>query len=116
MKTTDTVLDHHLSAFTQQDLSGIMEDYTDESVIVTNIGTFGKMNGIERLFGDLFADFSQDGTTIDVTQTIVKREFAYIVWHAETPENVYEFAANTFYIPEETIEFQTMAVDISPNT
>ena len=113
MKTTDTILDHHLSAFTQQNLSEIMVDYTDESIVVTNIGTFGKVSGIERLFDDLFADLYRDGTTIDVTQRIVKREFAYIVWNAETPENVYEFAANTYYIPEDTIDFQTVAVNIS---
>lgn len=116
MNTTDTVLDHHLSAFTRQDLSAIMDDYTNESVVITNIGTFGKKNGIERLFDDLFADLSGDETSINITQKIVKREFAYIVWHAKTPGNNYEFAANTFYIPEDTIEFQTVAMNIASNT
>lgn len=115
MTDTDTILDNHLEAFVKYDLSEIMEHYDDESVLVTNIGTFSGRRGIEHLFDDLFADFSQDGTTIDIKKRIVKRPFAYIVWRAETPENVYEFAADTFYIPEDTIQFQSLAADISSN-
>lgn len=111
----ETVLDNHLAAFTQQNLSAIMENYHEDSVLVTNIGTFSGRIGIERFFDDLFADFSQEGTTINICQRIVKQPFAYIVWRAKTPENVYEFATETFYIPEDEIQFQTLAVDLSQN-
>jgi len=114
MTTTDDVLDHHLTAFGEQDLEAVMEDYTDESVIVTNMGTFRGLEEIEGLFEDLFAEFSQEGATIDVDQETVEDEFAYIVWHAESPENVYEFATDTFYVPEDEILFQTFAGHISP--
>ncbi|MFD1563543.1 nuclear transport factor 2 family protein [Haloarchaeobius amylolyticus] len=114
MTTTDDVLDHHLTAFGEQDLEEIMVDYTDESVIVTNMGTFRGLEEIEGLFENLFAEFSQEGTTIDMQQETVEDEFAYIVWVAESPENVYEFATDTFYVPEETILFQTFAGHISP--
>lgn len=112
--TTETVLEHHLTTFGEQDLAGVMEDYTDESVVVTNMGTFRGLDEIEGLFEDLFAEFSQDGATIDMEQEIVEDEFAYIVWQAETPENVYEFATDTFYIPDDEILFQTFAGKVSP--
>ena len=44
----------------------------------------------------------------------VEDEFAYIVWHAETPDNVYEFATDTFHIPDDEIVFQTFAGKVSP--
>jgi len=114
MTTTDDVLDHHLTTFGEQDLEGIMEDYTDESVIVTNTGTFRGLDEIEGLFEDFFAEFTQEGATIDVDQQIVENEFAYIVWHAESPENVYEFATDTFYVPDDEILFQTFAGKVVP--
>ncbi|MBZ6496387.1 nuclear transport factor 2 family protein [Natrinema longum] len=114
MPSTDAVLEHHLSTFGEQDLAGVMEDYTEESVVVTNMGTFEGLDEIEGLFEDLFAEFSQEGATIDMQQETVEDEFAYIVWQAETPENVYEFATDTFYIPDDEILFQSFAGKRSP--
>lgn len=114
MTTTEAVLEHHLTTFAEQDLSGIMEDYTADSVVVTNLGTFRGLAEIEGLFEDLFAEFAQEGATIDVNQEIVEDEFAYIVWQGETPDNVYEFATDTFYVPDDKILFQTFAGKITP--
>lgn len=114
MNDTEAVLDHHLEAFANQDLESIMVDYTDESVIVTNLGVFRGLEGIEELFSDLFAEFNQEDTTLEVDDTIVEGEFAYLLWHAETPDNVYAFCTDTFHIPEETIDFQTFAGYIQP--
>lgn len=114
MNTTESVLENHLTAFGEQDLSAVMEDYTDESVVVTNVGTFRGLGEIEGLFDDFFAEFSQEGTTLDVEQDVVEDDFAYIVWQAETPDNVYEFATDTFYIPESHIRVQTFGGKITP--
>lgn len=112
--TTQFVLDHHLDAFAGQDLPAVLEDYTDGSVVVTNLGTFRGLSEIERLFKELFAEFSQPGSTFTMEEKIVEGDFAYIVWHAETPDNVYEFGTDTFYIPADSIEFQTFAGKITP--
>ncbi len=109
MSDTDTVLDHHLDAFAGQDLEEIMVDYAEDSTVVTNLGVYRGLDGIEELFVGLFDEFSQDGTTLEVDDTIVEGDFAYLLWHAETPDQVYEFCTDTFYIPENTIEFQTYA-------
>jgi len=109
MSDTESTLDHHLEAFADQDLDEIMVDYVDDSVVVTNLGIFRGREEIEGLFADLFEEFDQPGTTLDVDDTIVEGEFAYLLWHAETPDSVYEFCTDTFHIPEDAIEFQTFA-------
>lgn len=114
MSTTQSVLDDHLEAFETQDLEKVMIDYGDDSIVVTNLGVFKGLDGIEGLFTDLFEEFSQPGTTIEVDDTIVEGDFAYLLWHGETPDNVYEFCTDTFYILEETITFQTFAGKIEP--
>ena len=114
MTSTDSVLDHHLEAFANQDLEETVADYVDESIVVTNMGVSRGLDEVEWLFAGLFEEFSQEGTTIEVDDTIVEGDFAYLLWHAETPDNVYEFCTDTFYIPEETIEFQTFAGKVEP--
>ena len=114
MSDTEAVLDHHLEAFATQDLDEVMVDYVEESTVVTNLGVFRGMTEIEDLFADIFDEFGQKGSTIEVIDTIVEDEFAYLLWHGETPDNVYEFCTDTFYIPAETIEFQTFAGKIEP--
>lgn len=114
MPSTEAVLDHHLEAFADQDLAEIMTDYTDDSVVVTNMGVFRGLEEIEELFTDLFDEFAQPEASLDVDETILEGEFAYLLWHGDTPENVYEFCTDTFYIPEDTIDFQTFAGKVEP--
>lgn len=114
MTTTEDVLEHHLEAFETQDLEAVMEDYTDESTIVTNMGTFRGREEIEGLFSDLFDEFDDPETSIAMETRVVEDEFGYITWHAETPENEYEFATDTFHIPDDAIAFQTFAGKIAP--
>ena len=114
MSTTESVLDHHLTAFAEKDMDAILADYTEESVIVTNIGTFRGLDEIRGLYEDLFSEFSQEGTTMEVTQQEIEDDFAFIVWEAETPDNVYEFATDTFEIDDGEIEFQSFAGKITP--
>jgi len=114
MSTTESVLDHHLTAFGERDMDAILSDYTEESVVVTNHGTYRGLSEIEGLFEGLFAEFGQEGVTMDVTQQEIEGEHAFIVWEAETPDNVYEFATDTFDIDDGEIEFQSFAAKITP--
>lgn len=109
MSNTSATLDHHLDAFANQDLDQVMTDYVEDSVVVTNLGVYRGLDEIEELFAGLFDEFSQDETTLEVDDTIIEDEFAYLLWHGETPDNSYEFCTDTFHIPEKTIRFQTYA-------
>ena len=51
---------------------------------------------------------------MEVTQQEIEDDFAFIVWEAETPDNVYEFATDTFEIDDGEIEFQSFAGKITP--
>lgn len=114
MSDTTTVLEHHLDAFAEQDLEEVMVDYTGDSVVVTNMGVFRGLDEIEGLFADLFDEFSQEGAAIEVDDTVVEDDFAYLLWHGETPDNVYEFCTDTFHILDGTIDYQSFAGQIEP--
>lgn len=112
MSTTENVLENHLDAFVEQDLEAIMEDYVEDSVIITNMGIHDGLDEIEGLFEELFEDFSQSGSEIELEQREIEDEVAYIVWQGETPDNEYAFATDTFLVRDGAIVTQTFAGEI----
>ncbi|MFB6130431.1 MAG: nuclear transport factor 2 family protein [Salinigranum sp.] len=114
MSTTEDVLSRHLQAFGDQDMEGIMADYADDAVVVTEQATFRGPDEIRGLFDELFEEFSKPGMTMGVDTEIVEDDMAYITWHAETADNDYEFATDTFLIEDGEITKQTFAGKITP--
>ncbi|HET7323642.1 MAG TPA: nuclear transport factor 2 family protein [Halococcus sp.] len=115
MTTTDEILDHHLTAFGEQDIDGTMEDYTDDSVVITQSGTYRGLDAISEWFEDeLFTEFAKPDVSFSLDERTVEDEYAYIVWHAETPDNEYEFATDTFVIRDGNIVAQTLGAVVTP--
>lgn len=114
MSTVENVLDRHWEAFTTQDLAGIMADYAEGSFVITNFGSYYGRDEIEGLFSNLFDEFGQADVSMSLDQQVLHEEYAYIVWHAETPDNVYEFATDTFMIRDGAIVPQTFGGKVEP--
>ena len=113
--TTESVLNHHLDAFMDQDMEEMMADYGGDSVVVTNTaGSFHGLDEIQTLFEGLFAEFEQSDVEFQLDQQEIEDDIAYIVWHAETPDNTYEFATDTFHVRDGTIETQTLGAVVTP--
>lgn len=111
---TKTVLEHHLKAFGENDLAGIMADYTAESVVVTPDSTYTGLEPIENLFVELFTAFPTEGTVMEIDNMVIQDELAYILWHADTPALDVPFATDTFIIVDGKIMKQTFAGVINP--
>ncbi|PSQ07363.1 nuclear transport factor 2 family protein [Halobacteriales archaeon QS_6_71_20] len=113
--TTESVLDHHLDAFADRDIEETLADYDDDSVVVTNTdGSFHGLEEIRALFEGLFAEFGQSDVDFELDRTETEGDVAYIVWHAETPDNSYEFATDTFVVRDGTIRTQTLGAVVTP--
>jgi ketosteroid isomerase-like protein len=113
--TTQQVLDHHLKAFGAGD-HGILEDFAEDSVVFTPDGLLRSPGERRSLFETLFADFARPGTSFEMKKQIVDGETAYIVWSAETADNVYELGTDTFVVRNGKIVTQTLAVKVVPKS
>ncbi|PSQ22826.1 nuclear transport factor 2 family protein [Halobacteriales archaeon QS_8_65_32] len=114
MSTTESVLDHHLEAFGSQNLKETMADYSESAVLITHGETFRGHEEITGVFEDFFAEFSQDGVDFSLEEKRVEDDYAYIVWNADTPENSYDFATDTFVIRDGEIVAQTIGTVVDP--
>lgn len=111
---TQAVLMHHLGAFGERKMDDILADYTAESVLLTQQGEMIGAEGVKPLFEALFTEFGKKGVKFEMGKMIVEGDIAMITWSAETPDNKYEWATDTYIIRDGKIVYQTLAALVTP--
>ena len=114
MASTQEVLDNHLRCFDAGDLEGILSDYAGDALLFTPGGPLKGNEEIGRLFKAMFSEFGKPGASFTMKVQTVERDYAYIVWSAETADNVYELATDTFFVQNGKILAQSFAGKITP--
>jgi ketosteroid isomerase-like protein len=107
MASTKDVLDHHLKAFDQGDLNGVLSDYAPDAIFFTKNGALKGVDAIRPLFEALIAELGKPWATFNMKQQVVEGDYAYILWTAETADNIYELATDTFVVREGKIVAQS---------
>ena len=113
MISTRDVLDHHLKCFGNGDLDGILSDYAPNAVLFTPEGPLKGPTAIRPLFQTLFAEFGKPGASFTMKQLSVDEDYAYILWTAETADNVYEVGSDTFVVKDGKIVAQSLAAKLT---
>ena len=114
MASTKDVLDHHLKCFGEGDLGGILADYAPGAVLFTPAGPLNGSDAIRPLFEAMLAEFGKPGAVFSMKQEFVDGDYAYILWTAETADNVYELGTDTFVVQDGKIVAQSFAGKIRP--
>jgi len=111
---SQAVLEHHLKAFGENNLTELIADYTAESIVVTPDSTYVGLEQIENFLTGLLPAFPTEGTTINLDKMVVENDLAYIIWNGDSPSLVVPFATDTFIIIDGKIKKQTFAGVINP--
>lgn len=114
MSNTQLVLENHLGRFAAGDLEGLLADYTDESVLFTPGGPLHGRQAIRGMMTALFAEFAKPGARFSMQIQSVSGDVGYIVWSAETADNLYELATDTFVVRGGKISHQSFAARLVP--
>ena len=112
MASTKDVLDHHLKCFGEGNLEGILADYAPDAVLFMPTGPLKGLTAIKPVFESIFSEFGKPGMTFSMKQ--FDGDYAYILWAAETADNHYEAATDTFVVREGKIVAQSFAAKITP--
>jgi ketosteroid isomerase-like protein len=113
MASTKDVLDHHLKCFNEGDLEGILSDYAQGAVLFTPDGPLRGADAIRPLFQAMVAEFAKPGASFSMKQQFVEGDYAYILWTAETADNVYEVGTDTFVVRDGKIMAQSFTGKIT---
>jgi ketosteroid isomerase-like protein len=114
MASTKEVLDHHLKCFGEGDLNGILSDYASGAVLFTAAGPLKGADARRSLFQGMIAEFGKPGATFSMKQQFIEGDYAYIVWTAETADNVYEIGTDTFVVRGGQIVAQSFTSKVTP--
>ena len=112
MSSTREVLDRHLDCFGRGDLEGILADYSSTAVLFTPTGTLKGPAAMRPVFQTIFAEFGKPGTSFSVNHRSVDGDYAYLLWNAETADNVYEMGTDTFVVRNDQIIAHSFAVTL----
>ncbi|HVO78531.1 MAG TPA: nuclear transport factor 2 family protein [Candidatus Bathyarchaeia archaeon] len=113
MTSTKDVLDNHLQCFGEGDLKGLLSDYAPGAVLFLPDGPLRGPEAITPFFQALFAEFGKPGAAFSLKHQSVEGDYAYILWTAETADNVYELATDTFVVRDGKIVAQSFAGKIT---
>ena len=114
MASTKDVIDHHLKCFGEGDLMGILSDYAPDAVLFTSDGPLRGADAIKPLFQAMVSEFGKPGATFSMKQQFVEGDYAYILWTAETADNVYEMGTDTFVVRGDKIVAQSFTGKVTP--
>jgi ketosteroid isomerase-like protein len=114
MTSTRDVLDHHLKCFGESDVDGILADYSSDAVLFMPTGPLKGPDAMKPLFQALVAEFRKPGSSFAMHQRSIDGDCAYILWSAETADNSYELATDTFVVRNGKIVAQSFAAQIKP--
>lgn len=109
MVSTSDVLDRHIKSFGEYDVDGVLADYSSDAVFFAPAGLLRGPEAIRPLFEALISEFAKPGSSFTMQYQCVDGECAYILWTAETAENSYEFATDTFVVRNGKIVAQSFA-------
>lgn len=114
VESTRDVLDRHLKSFAEYDVDGVLADYSSDAVLFAPTGPLKGPEEIKPLFQALVSEFAKPGSSLTMQQRSIEGDHAYIVWTAETADNSYELATDTFVVRNGKIIAQSFAAKITP--
>jgi ketosteroid isomerase-like protein len=114
MASTKSVIDNHLKCFGQGDLQGILSDYAPGAVLFAPAGPLRGEDAIRPLFQAMIAEFGKPGATFNLKQQFIEADYGYILWTAETADNVYELGTDTFVVRDGKIAAQSFTSKATP--
>ena len=114
MLSTSDVLDRHLRCFADHDVEGVLADYSSDAVLFVPSGPLKGPDAMRPLFQALISEFAKPGSSFTMQQRYIEGDHAYILWTAETADNSYEIATDTFVVRNGKIVAQSFAAKINP--
>jgi hypothetical protein len=83
-------------------------------VLFTPGGPLVGIDEIRGFFKAMLVEFGKPGTVFDMKLRSVVSDFSYVIWTAETSDNVYEMGTDTQVVRDGKIVAQSFAATITP--
>lgn len=106
------VLSHHMTCVARSDVDGIMQDYTDQSILFSPDGVLASEEQIRQFFATLTVSMMPAGTSFTALRQDVRGDTAFLVWRAEAPSMRFHLGVETLVIRDGKIVTHSFAAAI----
>ena len=105
---TRAVVDKHLAAIMTSDTERTLEDYTEDSVLLTAGTVFKGLDSLRAVFGGAFETLFKPGTfEFTLESHAVDGEYSVITWRLRFEGGEIPFGTDTFHVRDGKIAMQT---------
>ncbi len=104
---SEKLLLKHLIAVGERNLEKIMEDYTEESVLMIPSEMYVGLDRIKLFFGTMF-DLLPEGSEINLTDRRAEGNMGFVVWNAESDKIKVPFATDTIIFENGKIKYHSI--------
>jgi len=106
------VIIRHITSFLENDLEKLMEDYSDESVLITVDKTLKGIDQIRTFFIGLMKYFPKEKSYFKLNKLEVCDGIGFIIWQGKGQGVDVTFGTDTFIVVNNKIELQTFAGEL----
>ena len=103
-----SVFNSHIQGFTTGDLEMVQSNLTEETVLIIPGATYTGVAEFSEYITGQMQEFGQEGVVFEMGEMHVSGKIVYISWSAETPDNSYVYATETYLIEDGKIAVQTV--------
>jgi ketosteroid isomerase-like protein len=111
---TEAVVMDHMRAIGALDVDAIVATYAEDAAFITADRVYAGAGEIREFYDGFVAEFSQPGISMETDAMMFAGNTFFNTWRAESPDNVYEFGADTIVVEDGKIISHTMAVVVTP--
>jgi len=103
-----SVFNSHIQGFTTGDLDMVQSNLTEETVLIIPGATYTGVAEFSEYITGQMQEFGQEGVVFEMGEMHVSGKIVYISWSAETPDNSYIYATETYLVEDGKIAVQTV--------
>jgi hypothetical protein len=106
-RTPQEIFEHHGAVLVAGDIDGIVEDYSDDAIMITPGGVLRGKDGVRKGFETLLGDVPN--AAWDIPTQIFEEDILFITWSATAEKSRIRDAVDTFVFRDGLIRVRTVS-------
>ena len=111
-RSPQEIFDHHAQVLGAGDLEGIVSDYSDDAILISQTETYRGKDGVRQVFTRLLSDVPQ--ASWQLPTMVFEDDVMYLEWKAHSSERGIDDGIDTFVFRDGLIRVQTIRYSVLP--
>jgi hypothetical protein len=111
-RTPQEIFEHHGAVLVAGDIDGIVDDYSDDALVITPSGVMRGKDGVRQAFEGLLGDLPD--AAWEIPTQVFEDDILFIEWSATSEKARVRDGVDTFVFRDGLIRVQTVRYTLEP--